>query len=105
MEEQVTPDFIDIGERHLAMWVRGHGLPTVVIEVGMGGTGSEFDAIARQVATFTHVVWYDRAGLGKSDPAPSPRSILDIVSDLHRLLHITDITGPFIFAGHSLGGQ
>jgi len=72
--------------------------------MGLGAPGSLFDALARQIATFTHVLWYDRAGLGQSDPAPTPRTIQDIVLDLHTLLQKAQITGPSVFAGHSLGG-
>src|SRR6266496_2318169 len=104
MEEKSIPMLLDIGGRRLAMRSQGKGVPTVVLEMGLGAPGSLFDALARQIATFTHVLWYDRAGLGQSDPAPTPRTIQDIVLDLHTLLQKAQITGPSVFAGHSLGG-
>ncbi len=104
MEEKSIPLLLDIGGRRLAMRSQGNGVPTVVLEMGLGAPGSLFDALARQIATFTHVLWYDRAGLGRSDPAPTPRTIQDIVLDLHTLLQKAQITGPSVFAGHSMGG-
>jgi pimeloyl-ACP methyl ester carboxylesterase len=57
------------------------------------------------VARFTHVCSYDRAGLGQSDPAPAGvRTVQDSVDDLHALLAASDISGPIVLAGHSLGG-
>lgn len=104
MEEVSAPRAVTIGGRRLVGWVRGAGEPTVVLEMGLGAAGAFYDDIARQVASFTRVVSYDRAGLGGSDPAPKPRTIEDFVSDLHLLLHDSAIPGPFVLAGHSLGG-
>lgn len=104
MEETGAPIAVTIGERRLVGRARGVGEPTVVLEMGLGAAGDFYDAIARQVATFTRVVSYDRAGLGASDPAPKPRTIADFVSDLHLLLHDSAIPGPYVLAGHSLGG-
>src|SRR5258708_16032895 len=72
--------------------------------MGLGATGSFYDNIAEPLATFTRVVWYDRAGLGQSDPAPTPRTIQDLVVDLHALLHTANIPAPYVLVGHSLGG-
>jgi pimeloyl-ACP methyl ester carboxylesterase len=105
VEEKNKPTLVNIGERRLAMKARGDGAPTVVLEMGLGSTASTYDAIAEQIATFTRVVWYDRAGLGQSDSAPTPRTIQDIVLDLHTLLQKAGIPGPCVLAGHSMGGQ
>ncbi|GCF09852.1 alpha/beta fold hydrolase [Dictyobacter arantiisoli] len=105
MEEKNQLTLVAIGGRRLAMKTRGVGAPAVVLEMGLGGTASTYDAIARQIATFTRVVWYDRAGLGQSDPAPTPRTIQDIVLDLHALLQKADISAPYVLAGHSMGGE
>ena len=104
MEVNTPPLLIDIGGRRLAMRVCGNEEPTVVLEMGLGGKGSMYDAIAKQVSTFTCVVWYDRAGLGQSDPVPTPRTVQDLVVDLHALLHTANIPHPYILVGHSLGG-
>ncbi len=47
---------------------------------------------------------YDRAGLGLSDPGPSPRDGLAIAGDLEALLAAIGEGGPFILVGHSMAG-
>ncbi|HEY4383746.1 MAG TPA: alpha/beta hydrolase [Ktedonobacteraceae bacterium] len=105
MEEKTRPILINIGERRLAMRVQGDRAPTVVLEMGLGCAGRMYDAIPWKIATFARVIWYDRAGLGQSDPAPTPRTIRDLVLDLHALLQKAELSGPFVLAGHSMGGQ
>lgn len=83
----------------------GEGTPTVVLEMGLGSPASAYDAIAGQIAALTRVVWYDRAGLGHSDPAPTPRTIEDLVLDLHTLLQKATLPSPYVLAGHSVGGH
>lgn len=104
MEGPDRPITASLGGRRLMGRDRGAGGPTVVLEMGLGATGSFYDDIAEQVAAFARVVTYDRAGLGQSDPAPKPRTIQDIASDLHLLLHQADIPGPFVLVGHAMGG-
>src|SRR5258708_2148702 len=71
---------------------------------GLAAPGSFYENIAEPLATFTRVVWYGRGGLGQSDPAPTPRTIQDLVVDLHALLHTANIPAPYVLVGHSLGG-
>lgn len=97
-------DRIDVGGYRLALRQAGRGQPAVVLEMGLGATGSFYDDIARRVAAFTQVVWYDHAGIGRSDPAPTPRTVADLAADLHALLHAALIPPPYVLAGHSLGG-
>lgn len=104
MGEQEASIVVDMDGRRLAWRDEGKGKPTVVLEMGLGAAGSFYDEIAEQLATFTRVIWYDHAGLGRSDPAPTPRTIQDLVFDLHTLLHTAEIPGPYLLVGHSLGG-
>lgn len=96
--------FIEVGGRRLAMREAGSGVPPVVLEMGLGAAGNCFDMVAERLAAITRTVWYDRANLGQSDPAPTPRTIADFVGDLHALLAGADIAGPYVLVGHSLGG-
>ena len=51
------------------------------------------------------VCLYDRAGLGKSDPAPKlPRTSQDVANDLNALLTKAGVPGPYLLVGHSYGG-
>jgi len=61
--------------------------------------------IVPQISRITRVCVYDRAGLGRSDPAPLPRTSLDVAKDLHELLERTHIAPPYVFAGQSFGGM
>jgi pimeloyl-ACP methyl ester carboxylesterase len=58
--------------------------------------------IAPDVARTTTVCAYDRAGHGRSDPAPAGGA--DPARDLHVLLTRAHVPGPYVIAGHSLGG-
>ena len=46
----------------------------------------------------------DNVRQSRSDPVPMPRTALDVVADLHALLHAAGVPAPYVFAGHSLGG-
>jgi pimeloyl-ACP methyl ester carboxylesterase len=96
---------IDIGGRRLHLHCAGtiNG-PAVVIEAGAGSDSTLWDDIVHSVSSFTRACTYDRAGLGWSDPAPSPRSFDDRAGDLHAVLARAGIAGPLILVGHSYGG-
>ncbi|HYF61969.1 MAG TPA: alpha/beta hydrolase [Herpetosiphonaceae bacterium] len=96
---------IDIGGRSLALWRRGSGAPTVILEAGLGGTSADWSAVFDGIAAFTQVCSYDRAGLGHSDPAPTPRTAADLAADLAALLARAAIAPPYILVGHSLSGM
>jgi pimeloyl-ACP methyl ester carboxylesterase len=57
------------------------------------------------IARSTRVCAYDRAGMGWSEPGPSPRTPQQIVAELHTLLTNARIPGPYILVGHSIGGK
>lgn len=92
---------IDVGDHRLNIRCVGSGSPVVVLEPGLGEPASEMATlIAPQVARTTRVCVYDRAGHGRSDVAPNA----DAARDLHELLKRARVRGPFVLAGHSLGG-
>jgi pimeloyl-ACP methyl ester carboxylesterase len=57
-----------------------------------------------EVAKFTRVCAYDRAGSGFSDAANRPSDIPNTVDDLHRLLLAAPLHRPIIYVGHSIAG-
>ncbi len=111
---------VEIGNgRRLYLECRGAGSPTVILESGFRNTATiwtisdEADQrpVFDQVAEFTHVCAYDRPGttlsdnqFNRSDPVPMPRTVPEIVSDLHALLRAARIPGPYVLTAHSLGG-
>jgi len=92
---------IDVGGHRLNIRCVGSGSPTVVLEPGLGESASAIARrIAPEVARATRVCVYDRAGHGRSDVAPNA----DAARDLHVLLERAHVPGPYVMAGHSLGG-
>jgi pimeloyl-ACP methyl ester carboxylesterase len=96
---------IDVGGgRRLSILAVGSGGPTVVLEPGLGESAREMARrIAPDVARTTTVVVYDRAGHGRSDAEPAAGA--DAARDLHVLLERAHVPGPYVLAGHSLGGM
>ena len=68
----------------------GSGEPVVVFEAGLGEDTSTWDKVLPQVALFSHTFAYDRAGLGKSDSSPNPKSVEQMVKELHSVLNIQE---------------
>jgi pimeloyl-ACP methyl ester carboxylesterase len=95
---------VDVGGYRLHLYCTGEGSPTVILEAGGGNPWLSWYKVQPQVAQFTRVCSYDRAGLGWSDPSPKPRTTEVIADELHTLLHNAGITAPFVLVGHSLGG-
>jgi pimeloyl-ACP methyl ester carboxylesterase len=96
---------VDIGGRTLNIDCSGEGSPTVILlPTRFGGYGG-YIKVRPEVAKFTRVCWYDRAGEGWSDPPPAPRTSASISDDLHELLKRASIPGPYILVGHSIGGS
>jgi pimeloyl-ACP methyl ester carboxylesterase len=97
---------VDIGGRSLNIDCAGSGSPAVILESGGGGYGGYgWRTVQAEVAKFTTVCWYDRAGEGWSDPMPTARSSATIVHDLQELLQRAPVAGPYVLVGHSIGGE
>jgi pimeloyl-ACP methyl ester carboxylesterase len=82
----------------------GEGSPTVVMDAGLGGWSLDWSTIQPELAQFTRVCSYDRAGLGWSKPSTEPHDAQHAVHDLHSLLANSGEIGPFVLVGHSNGG-
>ncbi len=92
------------GMRRLNLFCMGAGKPTVLLDAGSGGTTLDWRHVQGEVAKFTRVCSYDRAGSGFSDAANRPSDIQNTVDDLHRLLLAAQIRTPIIYVGHSVAG-
>ena len=82
----------------------GSGSPTVVVEAGLGMLGGWMVDLQTPLARHYMTCTYDRANMGTSGKAPTPRTAAEIVSDLHQLLQTADVAGPYVLVGHSAGG-
>ena len=77
----------------------------MLLEAGSFGFSADWaSAQAALAARGLRSMAYDRAGLGFSDPGPSPRDGLAIAGDLEKLISAMGETGPFILCAHSMGG-
>lgn len=94
---------IDLGRYRLHLSCAGNGGPTVVLEYGHQGSYFDWSLVQPEVARFTRVCFYDRAGYGWSDPSPRPRVPSAMADELHRLLQKAGEKPPFILVAHSFG--
>jgi len=96
---------VDIGGRSLNLYCSGQGTPTVILETGGNSPGYAWLSQQSRLAAFTHTCWYDRAGVGWSDPPSSPRTSASVASDLHAALQRARVLPPYVMAGGSVGGE
>jgi pimeloyl-ACP methyl ester carboxylesterase len=97
---------VDAGGYSLNIDCSGSGSPAVILESGGGGYGGYgWRVVQSEVAKFTTVCWYDRAGEGWSDSAPTARNSTTVIQDLHELLQRTPVSAPYVLVGHSIGGE
>jgi pimeloyl-ACP methyl ester carboxylesterase len=94
---------IDVDGHRLHAVCLGEGQPTVVLESAIAASSLSWSRVQPEVARFARVCAYDRAGLAWSDAAPGPRTIANILDDLHHLLVNIGAPAPYVMVGHSFG--
>ncbi len=113
---------VPIGQgRQIYLECHGQGSPTVILEAGLRSRSDFWSerlpetpsgpTVLPGVAAFTRVCAYDRPGttlgateFSRSSPVPMPRTAVDAVSDLHKLVAAARLPGPYVLVGHSTGG-
>jgi pimeloyl-ACP methyl ester carboxylesterase len=71
--EFVAPGRLVTVNGHQVHYVEtGSGGPTVVFESGMGSNHLDWQEVKARLSPATHAFFYDRAGLGWSEPHPEP---------------------------------
>ncbi len=105
MEPPPTGKLISVGTRKLHIHCTGTGTPTVVVENGGAAFSFDWELIQPEVARFTRICTYDRAGYAWSDPGPEFDTFDQASHDLHVLLTNARVHGPYVLVGHSLGGM
>ena len=96
---------VDVGGHSLNLYCSGEGSPTVVLEAGGNEPGYAWSSVQTKLANVTRACWYDRAGVGWSDPPPSPRTSATVTSDLHEMLSRAGVPPPYVLVGESIGGE
>ncbi len=95
---------VDVGGYKMHINCVGQGSPTVVLAVGLDDFSIPWAFVQPEVAKFTRVCSYDRAGLGWSEPSPNLRTSRTMVEELHTLLVNAPVEKPYVLVGHSFGG-
>ncbi|MGH9382858.1 MAG: alpha/beta fold hydrolase [Vicinamibacterales bacterium] len=98
---------IDVGGHRLHTVCRGSGSRGVLLESGIAASSLSWALVQPEVAKFTRVCAYDRAGLAWSDVPSCPRTFSRIVDELDAVLaHVAARhRGPerAVLVGHSFG--
>lgn len=97
--------FVTVDARKVYIDCAGKGAPTVVLESGLGGPTVLWEPMQPRLAQSIRVCSYDRDGVGWSEESHQPRSAARFASDLHAVLHAAGEGGPYVMAGHSIGGM
>ena len=99
---------VDVGEgRQVYVSDMGQAMasgPTVIFESGIAATSQNWLRVQQSVAGYTRAVSYDRGGLGWSDACTCERTPTNIARELHDLLRLAGVPGPYVMVGHSFGG-
>lgn len=95
--------YVDVDGRRIHLLDEGAG-PSVVLEAGIASTSLAWITIQRILKKEARVIAYDRAGLGWSDRGRTPRTLDNIVEELHEVLERSGAPKPYVLVGHSFGG-
>jgi len=104
--DTVTARLVDIGHHKLFIDERGpqQAKLTVIFESGAGGSSKDWTKVIALLPAEIHTIAYDRAGIGKSEKGPLPRTMAQEVFELHELLKAAKVKGQVILVGQSIGG-
>ncbi len=79
------------------------GPPPVVFEGGFQNALPLFEPIQQSIAEHAQTLVYNRAGYGRSDPGPEPRTALQNANDLRGLLSLLGIGRPIVLVCYAEG--
>jgi pimeloyl-ACP methyl ester carboxylesterase len=82
----------------------GSGSPTVVLFNGLGEWTPNWAWVQSYVSAARRVCAFDRAGEGWSGGRAVREDGHQMASDVHALLQVAHVPGPYVLAGHSVGG-
>jgi class 3 adenylate cyclase len=101
--------YVDSGGVDIAYQVLGEGplelvvVPGFVSNLDMQWTDPEVTRFNEQLASFSRLVMWDKAGTGLSDPVPAVPTLEQRMEDLHAVLDAAGVERPVLF-GISEGG-
>jgi pimeloyl-ACP methyl ester carboxylesterase len=95
---------VDVGGLKLNLNCNGSGRPIVILESGLGMSSIGWIKIQPEIAKYTRVCSYDRAGYGWSEAGKEPRTSLQIAKELKALMDGAGEREPYVLVGASFGG-
>jgi pimeloyl-ACP methyl ester carboxylesterase len=96
---------VNVNGYKMHIYCVGEGSPTIILDHVGGGSSQEWALIQPTLAKHTRVCAYDRAGFGRSDYNPAPRTLEQQAHELHGLLAGASEKGPYLYVGHSYGAR
>ncbi|MCP9487307.1 MAG: alpha/beta fold hydrolase [Gaiellaceae bacterium MAG52_C11] len=93
-----------VAERQLYLECSGSGSPTVILFNGLYERTPHWAWVKQGVAGQTRVCTFDRAGQGWSRGGTVSQDARQLSEDARDLLAAAHIPGPYVLAGHSVGG-
>ncbi|WP_426319332.1 alpha/beta fold hydrolase [Pseudoduganella sp. R-43] len=93
-----------VGVYSVDVQTAGSGPYTIIFEAGFAGDLSVWRKVAPALSKSAKVVTYSRAGIGKSDVRPEPRTLEQSGAELEQMIKAAQLKPPFILVGHSYGG-
>ena len=97
-------DTYHVNGNRLYLNCTGSGSPTVVLFNGLGERTPSWAWVQANVSATTRVCSFDRAGEGWSGGKATTQNGPQMASDAHALLAAAHVPGPYVVAGHSVGG-
>jgi pimeloyl-ACP methyl ester carboxylesterase len=95
---------VDLGGFRLHLHCTGARSPAIVLDAALGASSLSWSLVQPELAKWSRVCSYDRAGFGWSDAGPMPRTAGRIADELRTLLDRGGVRPPFLLVGHSFGG-
>lgn len=92
-------------KQHLHLTGPVTSTPLIVCEAGIGASSLSWQLIQHAIEAETRIAVYDRAGLGWSDAATTPRTAKQVNHELFSMLDAAGHHDPVILVGHSFGGM
>ena len=97
-------ELVSVGSSHrLHVHCAGSGSPLVLLEAGIAASSLSWSLVQSEIARFTRVCAYDRAGFAWSDAAATPATFERIVSELSQVLARVAPDDRYVLVGHSFG--
>jgi pimeloyl-ACP methyl ester carboxylesterase len=95
---------VDLGGYRIHLYCTGSGKQTVMLSPGGGDFSFAWYLVQQRLQNSARVCSYDRGGSAWSDPGPQPLTLRQEAYELELALKLSGEKGPYILAGHSIGG-